>query len=90
MPKYVIERDLPDAGKLSPSDLRGVAQKSCDVLRDMAPQVTWQQSYVTDDKIFCVYIAESEDAVRQHAQRGGFPVTRVSTVRAVIDPATAE
>lgn len=90
MPKYVIERELPDAGKLSAADLRGIAQKSCDVLRAMAPQVTWQQSYVTDDKIYCVYIADSEEAVRQHAQRGGFPVNRISTVRAVIDPATSE
>ena len=90
MPKYVIERDLPGAGKLSPMELKGVSQKSCQVLRDMGPRVQWQQSYVTDDKIYCVYIADSEKDVREHAQKGGFPANRVSAVRAVIDPNTAE
>ena len=90
MPKFVIERELKDAGKMSPMDLKGLAQKSCDVLRDMGTRVLWQHSYVTDDKIYCVYIADSEKDVREHAQKGGFPANYVSTVRAVIDPATAE
>jgi len=90
MPKFVIERPLEGAGKMSPSDLRALAQKSCDVLRGMGPRVLWQQSYVTDNKIYCVYIADSEKDVREHAQKGGFPAETVATVRAVIDPATAE
>jgi hypothetical protein len=89
MPKYVIERELPEVGKLSPQELQAVARKSCDVLRDMGPRVTWQQSYVTDDKIYCVYIADSEQDVREHAERGGFPANRISRVSAVIDGATA-
>jgi hypothetical protein len=90
MPKYVIERTLPGAGKMSPADLKAVAQKSCNVLREMGPRVLWQQSYVTDDKIYCVYIADSADDVREHAKLGGFPADSVETVRAMIDPATAE
>lgn len=90
MPKYVIERDIPNAGQLSPAELQDVAQKSCSVLRDMGSRVNWQQSYVTDDKVYCVYIADSEQDVREHAQRGGFPANRISKVSAVIDPATAE
>ena len=90
MPKFVIERDVPGAGKLSAQELKEISRKSCDVLRAMGPRAQWQQSYVTDDKIYCVYFAESENDVREHAQKGGFPADRVSTVRAVIDPATAE
>jgi hypothetical protein len=90
MPKFVIEREIPGAGKLTPSDLQGVATKSCNVLREMGPRVQWQQSYVTDDKIYCVYIADSEKDVREHAERGGFPANRISAVRAVIDPTTSE
>lgn len=90
MPKFVIERDIPGAGKMSPADLKGASQKSCEVLRGMGSRVQWQQSYVTDDKIFCVYLAESESDVREHAQKSGFPANRISVVRAVIDPATAE
>ncbi|HSV78318.1 MAG TPA: DUF4242 domain-containing protein [Ramlibacter sp.] len=90
MPRYVIERDLPGAGKMSQQELKGAAQKSCDVLRAMGPKVQWQQSYVTDDKIYCVYFADSEAEVREHAEKSGFPANRVSTVRAVIDPSTAE
>ena len=89
MPKYVIERDIPDAGRMTPQDLQAVARKSCDVLRDMGPRVTWQQSYVTDDKVYCVYIADSEQDEREHAQKGGFPADRISRVSAVIDGATA-
>ena len=90
MPKFVIEREIPGAGKMSPMDLKGAALKSCDVLRTMGPRVQWQQSYVTDDKIYCVYIADSEQDVREHAKCGGFPADSVVQVRAVIDPATAE
>ena len=90
MPKFVIERDLPGAGKLSPADLKGVAQKSCSVLRGMGPQIQWVHSYVTDDKIYCVYVAPDEAAVREHAKQGGFPANKVSQVRTVIDPVTAE
>ncbi|NPC54056.1 DUF4242 domain-containing protein [Caenimonas soli] len=90
MPKFVIEREFPGAGKLSGMELKGVAQKSCDVLREMGPKVTWQQSYVTDDKIYCVYIADSEKEVREHAEKGGFPANKISKVSAVIDGATAE
>lgn len=90
MPKYVIEREIPDAGKMTAQQLQAVAQKSCDVLRAMGPEVQWRESYVTDNKIYCVYIAPNEDAVREHAKRGGFPANRVSEVRAVIDPTTSE
>jgi hypothetical protein len=90
MPKFVIERDIPGAGKLSPQQLQAISQKSCGVLREMGPQIQWIQSHVTDDKIYCVYIAPDEDAVRRHAQQGGFPANRISRVRAVIDPTTSE
>jgi cell division inhibitor SulA len=90
MPKYVIERELPGAGKLSPAQLQGISEKSCGVLRNLGPQIQWVTSYVTDDKIYCVYIAPNADLVRQHAQQGGFPANKVSEVRAVIDPTTAE
>jgi hypothetical protein len=89
MPKYVIERRVPGVGKMSPADLKGLSQKSCDVLRELGPRVQWQQSYVTDDKIYCVYIADSEQDVLEHARKGGFPADSVSEVRAVIDPSTA-
>ena len=90
MPKYVIEREIPGAGKLSAAELHGIAQKSCGVLRNMGPQIQWLHSYVTDDKIYCVYIAPDEATVRQHAEQGGFPANRVSQVRSMIDPTTAE
>jgi len=90
VPKYVIEREIPDAGKLSASDLKAISQKSCGVLSEMGPQIQWLQSYVTGDKIYCVYIAPNEAAVRDHAQRGGFPANQVSEVKTVIDPTTAE
>jgi hypothetical protein len=90
MPKFVIERDIPGAGKLSPEQLQAISQKSCGVLRDMDPRIQWVQSYVTDDKVYCIYIAPDEDAVREHAQRGGFPANRISQVRSVIDPTTEE
>jgi hypothetical protein len=90
MPKYVIERDLPGAGKLSKADLKGVSQKSCSVLEKLGPKIQWLHSYVTDDKIYCVYQAESEALIREHAKQGGFPANRISQVRTMIEPATAE
>ena len=90
MPKYVIEREIPDAGKLSAQDLQAISQKSCGVLNQMGPQIQWIQSYVTDDKVYCVYIAPNEEMVREHARQGEFPANRVSEVKTVIDPTTAE
>jgi hypothetical protein len=90
MPKYVIERDIPGAGKLSAQELKAISQKSCGVLGKMGPQIQWLQSYVTGDKVYCVYIAPDEKAVREHAKQGGFPANRVSEVTTVIDPTTAE
>jgi cell division inhibitor SulA len=90
MPKYVIERDLPGAGKLSPAQLQGISQKSCAVLQNLGPQIQWVTSYVTDDKLYCVYIAPNADTIREHAKQGGFPANRVSQVRTIIDPTTAE
>ena len=90
MPRFVIERDIPGAGKLTPADLHAISQKSCGVLRTMGPQIQWVHSYVTDDKVYCVYLAPSEAAVREHAAQGGFPANRVSRVVTVIDPTTAD
>lgn len=90
MPKFVIEREIPGAGKLSADQLHAISQTSCGVLSQLGPQIQWLHSFVTDDKIYCVYIAPNEDMVRQHAQMGGFPANVVSTVRTVIDPTTAE
>jgi hypothetical protein len=90
MPKYVIEREITDAGKMSPEQLQAISQKSCSVLRNLGPQIQWIESYVTDNKIYCVYIAPNEEMVRIHAQQGGFPANQISEVRSVIDPTTAE
>jgi hypothetical protein len=90
MPKYVIEREIPGAGKLSAPELQAISQKSCGVLNQMGPQIQWVQSYVTDDKLYCVYIAPNEEMVREHARQGGFPANRVSAIKSVIDPTTAE
>lgn len=90
MPKFVIERELTGAGKLSRQELQAISQKSCGVLREMGPQIQWLQSFVTDDKIYCIYIAPDEEAIKTHARKGGFPANRISPVRAVIDPTTAE
>ncbi len=90
MPKYVIERDIPGAGKLSSKELQAISQKSCGVLRQMGPQIQWMHSYVTDDKIYCVYVAPDEEALRKHAQMGGFPANRISRIRTMIDPTTSE
>ena len=90
MPKFVIEREIPNAGKLSPEELRGISQKSCGVLRNLGPQIQWVQSYVTDDKVYCVYIAPNKEMVQEHAKQGGFPANRISEVKSVIDPTTTE
>ena len=90
MPKYVIEREISEAGKLSREQLQAISQKSCGVLKQMGPQIQWIQSYVTDDKIYFVYIAPNEEMVREHAQKGGFPANRISEIKQVIDPTTAE
>jgi hypothetical protein len=90
VPKFVIEREIAGAGKLSPEQLRGISQTSCGVLRQLGPQIQWLESYVTDDKVYCVYIAPDEDTIRRHAQQGGFPANRISEVRTMIDPTTAE
>jgi Protein of unknown function (DUF4242) len=90
MPKFVIEREIPGAGKLPKNELQAISQKSCGVLQNMGPQIQWVQSFVTDDKIYCVYIAPDEATVRAHAQKGGFPANSVARVRSVIDPTTAE
>ena len=90
MPKYVIERELPGAGKLSAEELRGISQKSNSVISELGPDVKWLQSYVTDDKIYCVYAASDEDIIQEHARCGGFPANRISKVTAVIDPTTGD
>lgn len=90
MPKYVIEREMPGAGKLTAADLNGAAKTSCGVLNKLGPQIQWVESYVTDDKIYCVYIAPNKQMIEEHAKQGGFPANRISEVRATIDPTTAE
>jgi hypothetical protein len=90
MPKFVIEREIPGAGKLTPDQLHAISQKSCSVLQSMGPRIQWLQSYVTDNKIYCVYIAPDEATVREHAAQGGFPANSVAQVRTVIDPTTSE
>jgi len=90
MPKYVIEREIPGAGQLTAQQLNAISQKSCSVLKALGPQIQWVESYVTDDKIYCVYIAPNEALVREHAKQGGFPANRVSAIRRMIDPTTAE
>ena len=90
MPKYIIEREIPGVGKLSPSELKAISQKSCGVLRNMGPQIQWVHSYVTDNKIYCVYVAADEATVREHATQGGFPANSVARVHTVIEPVTSE
>ncbi len=90
MPKFVIERDIPGAGNLTHDQLKAISAKSCGVLRNMGPQIQWVQSYVTQDKVYCVYVAPNEEAVREHARQGGFPANRISEIKEVIDPTTAE
>jgi len=90
MPKYVIEREIPGAGSLTAEQLQGVSQTSCGVLRNLGPQIQWLHSYVTENKVYCIYIAPNEEMIREHASKGGFPANSVSEVRTVIDPTTAE
>ena len=90
MPKYVIERDIPKAGDLTQQQIQAISQKSCSVLQNLGPQIQWVHSYVTDDKIYCVYIAPNEEMVKEHAKQGGFPANRVSEVKRMIDPTSAE
>ncbi len=90
MPKYVIEREIPGAGNLSKQDLQAISQKSCSVLRGLGPQIQWLETYVTQDKMYCVYIAPNEQMIREHASQGGFPANRISEIKSVIDPTTAE
>ncbi len=90
MPKFVIEREIPGAGKLSSDDLQSISEKSCDVLRVLGPEIQWVESYVVDDKTYCVYIAPNEELIREHAKRSGIPANRVSQVRAIIDPTSSE
>ncbi len=90
MPKFVIEREIADAGKMSAGELQAVSQTSCGVLKEMGTQIQWMHSYVTDDKIYCVYIAPNEEMVREHASRGGFPANKVSEIKTTIDPTTAD
>lgn len=90
MPKYLIEREIPGAGSLTPAQLQTVSQKSCSVLNHLGPQIQWLQSYVTGDKVYCVYIAPSEELIREHAREGGFPANRISVITSIIDPVTAE
>ncbi len=90
MPKFVIERDIPGAGKMTPEQLQAASQKSCSVLNKLGPQIQWLHSYVTDDKLYCVYIAPNAELIREHARQGGFPANRISQVKTLIDPTTAE
>jgi hypothetical protein len=90
MPKYIIEREIPGAGSLSAGELQAISQKSCSVLNQMGPQIQWVQSYVTGDKVYCVYIAPNEEMIKEHAEQGGFPANRISEIKSLIDPTTAE
>lgn len=90
MPKYIIEREVPGAGKLSPEKWRASAQRSCGVLNELGPEIQWVESYVTNDKVYCVYIAPNEEMIREHARRAGFAANRISEVQSIIDPTTAE
>lgn len=90
MPKYIIEREIPGAGSLAYRELQDISQKSCGILCDMGPKIQWVESYVTDDKVYCIYIAPDEATVREHAEKGGFPANHISQIRSMIDPTTAE
>ncbi len=90
MPKYIIEREIPGAGQLSDQELQHISQTSCAVLTDMGPQIQWLESYVTDNKVYCVYIAPDQDSIQKHAERGGFPANSIAEVKTIIDPTTAE
>lgn len=90
MPKYIIEREIPGAGQLTSTELQTIAQKSCGILQDMGPRIQWLESYVTGDKVYCIYIADNEQAIRQHAEQGGFPANRIEQIKTIIDPTTGD
>jgi hypothetical protein len=90
MPKFIIEREIPNAGSLTTQDLQGISQKSCSVLNQMGPEIQWLESYVTDNKVYCVYIAPDEASIKEHAEKGGFPANRINKIKTIIDPTTAE
>ena len=90
MPKYIIEREIPDAGNLTTQDLQGISQKSCSILQNMGPQIQWVESFVTQNKVYCTYIAPNEEEIRKHASEGGFPANKISEIKSVIDPTTSE
>jgi len=90
MPKYIIEREIPEAGNLNKQELQGISQKSCSILKNMGPQIQWVESFVTNDKIYCTYIAPNEEEIRKHANEGGFPANKISEIKTVIDPTTSE
>jgi hypothetical protein len=90
MPKFIIEREIPNAGSLTTQDLQGISEKSCSVLNQMGPKIQWLESYVTDDKVYCVYIAPDEASIREHADKGGFPANRIARIKTIIDPTSAE
>jgi hypothetical protein len=90
MPKFIIEREITGAGKLDQTELQGISQKSCDILKKLGPSVQWVESYITDDKAYCVYIAPSEELIKEHAIQGGFPANKISQIRRMIDPTTSE
>jgi|TARA_B110000238_G_C16132123_1_gene441961 hypothetical protein len=90
MPKYIIEREIPDAGSLTADDLQGISQKSCSILKNMGPQIQWVESFVTENKVYCTYIAPNEDEIRKHAEEGGFPANSIAEIKSIIDPTTSE
>lgn len=90
MPKYIIEREIPDAGNLTAQDLQGISQKSCSILKNMGPQIQWVESFVTQNKVYCTYIAPNEDEIRKHAEEGGFPANSIAEIKTTIDPTTSE
>jgi hypothetical protein len=90
MPKYIIEREIPNAGSLTAADLQGISQKSCSILKNMGPQIQWVESFVTENKVYCTYIAPNEDEIRKHAQEGGFPANSIAEIKSIIDPTTSE
>jgi hypothetical protein len=90
VPKYIIEREIPDAGNLTTQDLQGISQKSCSILQNMGPQIQWVESFVTQNKVYCTYIAPNEEEIRKHASEGGFPANKISKIKSVIDPTTSE
>ena len=89
MPKYLVEREIPGAGQMSASDLQAISRRSCEVIKNLGPELQWVESFVTDDKVYCIYIAPDAELIRKHAEQGGFPANRISEIKGIIDPATA-